>query len=236
MMRFRLNHLLLRNLTVLLGITVNEFEAKTGVTAKKLYYSYTINDIGFDSLVTICNALHIPISHFIVTDEVLTLGVKSDYVVSRGWKDITVDFSLMNMDMTIGRRKSVREVCKLLECSSKTYTKIFTKNDVTGVMTRDLLRLVGKSELFIGDYVIDHNRPIPLPEGMVRRNSVSVDHLLQCNKMIMEQEKIRRNLSSRIKNLQQRISELESENKRLRRMLTDKDVAYFPTIAAEDMV
>ena len=170
--KFRFNWQLLNKLTEILHITQKEFADKTGFKYAQVYYWVSIHDIPLGKLITICNTFQIPISHFIVSyNEKSIIGNASNYVVKKNFKIISFDFALANTDLTIAKRMTVREICKLAKCSARTYCHVFSKNDIANTMLSTVMRIVGVTGLFLGDYIIDENRPLLLPDSMQRRRA-----------------------------------------------------------------
>lgn len=232
--KFILNYQLLRNFTTILGLAVEELKDKVGIKQSSWYYYYDIKDIPLSKLIDICNAYHVPISYFIIpSDSTVVINTKDEYIHKKGWKDITYDFTLANTDLTIKERKTVRDICTLMGCSSKTYCKIFPKNNISRVMTNQVLRLMNNTDLYIGDYIKDRNRPIEMLSGMKQREDLDYEYLLSAQQTSKYYEQMIKNYQSRLKRYNSRLKELQKENASLKQELALYKLENISSIAAE---
>lgn len=233
MNKYKFNHKLLKNLLVVLGLSKNEFESITGIRMNQFYYWNQINDIPFDKLLIICETLHIPVSHFIIPfDNEMIIGTKDDYIHTDKWHTIKYDFLLANQHLTIKRRMTVRSICSQMECSSKTYVKIFSKNIIERVMLGEILRLFGKVNLCVGYYIIDDNIPIEVSDASEDTDNSEeyIMYLQQCAKNGETQIK---NYQSRLTTARKKIDELQKEIARLKKSLAMYEMSEPVSVAAE---
>lgn len=244
MNKYKFNYQLLQKLTDIVPMSQREFEMRTGFKYAQIYYWLRIHDIPLDKLITICDTFHIPISHFIVlASEDITISDKANDYIKKNYKPIRYDFTLANTDLTIGERMTVREICKLMQCSTKTYCKIYSTNNIHNTMLTLILRMISRADLYLGDYIIDENRPIPLPDGVLRRSDIESKDVINIQQRCKNAETaIKRYQTTSLKyrneiaKQQTEIKNLKLEIARLRKILRLSEGEGECMVAEDDIV
>lgn len=214
MTNYKLNYPLLRDFMQIMGLTHKKFQETTGFRYSLMYYWVAVHDIPINRLVSLCNSFRVPISHFIIPEtETVELHDKDYYVVpAKEYKPVDYNFSLVSIDLTVRRRMTVREICAYVNCSSRTYTKIFTKNMVGNVMLNNILKLTNQTDLFIGDYIFDRNRPFATPSEREEQTAPSIEaELLTVQKTCKKLDHQLRIYKTLLKNSKEKIAELQNQ-------------------------
>lgn len=179
-MKYAFNKKLFRNLYKILGCKRRFLVEIIGTTPSTFDYWYQSCDLPFEKLMSLCNELHLSISHFFISsDDTAELQDKEFYTNDKVWTPITTNFRLLADDVTIYRGMTTREAIKSIGISSRTFYVYFCSDELpSGMKMSKVIKIFNKANLYPGDYIIDKNREIPLIDGFKKRE-VNNAQLLQ---------------------------------------------------------
>lgn len=195
---YAFNTLLLKNLAEVLGTTSNELSKAAGIPPSTFRYWRRMGNIPIKSLINICNEFLIPIGHFIIVDgsPVVLMGRK-DYMQTNGKYRTNVFLAKeWGDEVTVIMGNTVDYVCDLCDISTNTfYTYFRSDNEINSSLTIcNWINYCNALKVYPMDYFVASSVKVPILQGFQKRS---------CG------------MNTRMPFLEQKVKELDTQNKRL---------------------
>lgn len=194
---------LLREVRKLFDIRQPEVLEAVGVPRSSWYHWLQSGDLPLLKLITLCNHLHVPVSHFVIPEESPSLILSvSDYVHSGRWSSIYFDSQAMGDALTLGCHRTVVEASSSIGMSHATFYRYFRPySQPHTLFVCEFLRVCNEQRLYPGLFLIDLNREIEKSVHFSVGEFSSGEKLRMAYKRIQELEKNNRFLSTRLAEL-----------------------------------
>ena len=196
--KYAFNTLLLKNLTEVLGTTSNELSKAAGIPSSTFRYWRRTGNIPIKSLINICNEFQIPIGHFIIVDgsPVVLMGRK-EYMQTNGrYQMVTFLAKEWGDEVTVMMGNTIDYVCDLCGLGLNTFYSYFRNGneDKSSLTIGNWINYCNAMKVYPMDYFTSSSVKVPLLQSYQRRS---------CG------------MNNRIPFLEQKLKELDTQNKRL---------------------
>lgn len=182
---YEFNENLFRKLGVALDMTVRAMTREMGVSENTWRGWRRGGDLPLSALLKICNALCIPVGHFICAgEEKVLVCSRAHYVMDakkfRKAKFLNKEFG---EEVTVMQGRQVMEFCALAGMSATTFYKNFRNVEEVGscLGVKTFLRICNKTMTYPMDFLISEGVDVPVLKGYSRRGEKGADVLARRN-------------------------------------------------------
>lgn len=223
MERYTFNEELFKKFHVCLEMPTQDFLRGTGIPNTTWRNWRRTKDIPLNALMKVCNALRMPIGHFIRTneDDGVMIGMKH-YIKEEGnFKEAVFLNSEFGFEVTTLQERSVTDFCEFVGISTFYFYRNLRHQDRVGdgFGIRQFLHICNKTKTYPMDFLISSGVTVPVLPGYTRKHEANVQMMTSKNRGTMSQ------YASMKKSLQaerEKVKALEKEVERLKSALLEK--------------
>ena len=213
--KYAFNTLLLKNLTEVLGTTSNELSKAAGIPPSTFRDWRRTGNIPIKSLINICNEFLIPIGHFIIVDgsPVVLMGRK-DYMQTNGKYRTNVFLAKeWGDEVTVIMGNTVDYVCGLCEIGPNTFYSYFRNGneDKSSLTIANWINFCNALKVYPMDYFTSSSVTPPLLQGFQKRSCGTNTRIPFLEQKVKELDTQNKRLLGQVRTLREKLKKLEAE-------------------------
>lgn len=231
-MMYQFNASLFRILPQVLNVTKRDIAKAADVYPSSINYWGKAEDVPLAKLIAICNHFRIPISYFICPQEETSISISlANFIIdTKDFTPITSTIDTLFDRLTSITPLSIRQVANILGINPQTVINYWKENGTDKMTVRFFVKIINHSHINPNEFVSCHNRPISVLPDYYTLDSINLQSFIVSNLTslpshnisTLQLQKENEALNYKVKNLEQRLQELEDL------------MRYRPMYAAED--